>query len=449
MNILIIGAGKLGTKLALTLASTNVDITVVDSDIEVIDAINDQIDVLTIHANGVEASALQELNVKGYDMAIVVTGSDKNNIICSSMLKKLGCPKVVARIRDPEFVKQQAFIQEMMHIDHVVNPELATAKEITAFLEKDLPYYTIDFASGKIMIVNIPAEDIPDWCDKALKDIKTYENNFLVVAIKRNGEIIIPNGKTVIQCRDNLFIIGNKQKMHEFITNKLPASAKKEIRKTMIIGGGRIGYYLASELAKKQMNIKIVEKDEQRCKYLSENMPANVKVICGNGSDMDLMTQEDLTGMDAFIGVTGQDEENLLMTLMAKHIGVTKVVAKVSRSNYVNIIEQLGADAAFSTVDISASDVLKYVRGRALLSMAMLLGGQAEIMEFLIDKSMRIINKPISQLPIPSGIIFAALVKKDEMIVPRGSTVIEPGDKLIAFCMSSLLPKLEKFIYSK
>jgi trk system potassium uptake protein TrkA len=137
------------------------------------------------------------------------------------------------------------------------------------------------------------------------------------------------------------------------------------------------------------------------------------------------------------------------MTLMAKHMGVFKVVAKVSRSNYVNIIEQLGADAAFSTVDISASDILKYVKGRSLLSMAMLLGGQAEIMEFLIDPTMKIINRPISQLSIPSGIIFAAVVKKDDTIIPRGSTVIEPGDKLIAFCMSSQLPKLEKFIYSK
>jgi trk system potassium uptake protein TrkA len=449
MNILIIGAGKLGAKLAFALDSTNMEITVVDSNRDVINSISDQIDVLTIHANGIEASALQELDVKRYDMAIVVTGSDKNNIICSSMLKKLGCPNVIARIRDPEFVKQQAFIQGIMHIDHVVNPELATAKEICSFLEKELPYYTVDFANGKIMIANIPAEDFPDWWDVALKDIKISENNLLITAIKRDGEIIIPNGKTVIQKQDNFFMIGNTQEMYEFIRSKETNYENKAIKEVMIIGGGRIGYYLASELSKQELKIKVVERDEQRCKYLTDNMPENVQIICGNGSDMELMARENMTGMDAFIGVTGHDEENLFMTLLAKHMGVNRVVAKVSRSNYVDIIEQLGADAAFSTVDISASDILKYVKGRALLSTAMLLGGQAQIMEFLINKNMKIINRPISHLSIPSGIIFAALLKEDDVIIPQGSTVIEPGDKLIAFCMSSQVPKLEKFIYSK
>lgn len=448
MNVLIIGAGKLGSKLALALAAVNVDITVVDSDIDVINNIGEQVDALTIHANGVEASALRELNVKSYDMAIAVTGSDKNNIICSSMLKKLGCPKVVARIRDPEFVRQQEFIQQIMHIDHVVNPELSTAKEISTFLGNDLPYYTVDFAKGKIMIVSVPAEDIPDWCGVALKDIRTNQD-FLIAAIKREGEIIIPNGKTVIKPEDNLFIIGNTQKVRKFVCSRGARLTGKKIKNVMVIGGGRIGYYLASQLAGCDMDVVIVERDEAKCRYLTENMPARVRVVWGNGSDMELMARENLAGMDAFVGVTGHDEENLLMTLMAKHMGVSKVVAKVSRSNYVSLIEELGADAAFSTIDISASDILKYVRGKAIVSMSMLLGGQAEIMEFLISENMKVINRPISQLPIPPGILFAALVKQEDSIIPRGATVIEPGDKLIAFCLSSQLPKLEKLIYSK
>ena len=450
MKILIIGIGKLGAKLASTLSASNADVTVMDNDIDVLQNISDRMDVLTIHANGIEASALRELDVKSYDLAIASTGSDKNNIICCSMLKKMGCTNVIARIRDPEFVRQQAFIQENMQIDYAVNPELSTAREIIRFLTHPIPYRNTDFAEGQILIVNIPAEKLPQWWGIALKDMKMRdEGDFLITAIKRDGNIIIPDGQTVIKRSDILYIIGHTQKILAFVKKKMLAKKNWQLQRAMIIGGGHIGYYLANELANQNIETKVIDKDPVRCEYLTENLPANVKIICASGSDMELMENEGLSDMDAFIGVTGHDEENLLMTLMAKYTGVDRVVAKVSRSNYVNIIEQLGADAAFSTVDITASDILRYARGKGMLSLSVVLGGQAETVEFLIGDNPKIIGKPLSALTIPSGVVFASLRKKNHIIIPKGSTTLEPGDQLVAFCLPSMLPKLEKFIYAK
>lgn len=451
MKVLIIGAGKLGYKIATALSATNTDITIVDISEAALARVSDHIDVMTLKANAINASSLGEIGVSSYDIAIVVSGNDQTNIISSRILKELGCPKVITRITSPEFVRQRMFIQDAMNIDYIISPELTTSNEIASYLLNDFPFVSTSFAQGKIMIINMPASSMPGWCGKKIMEIET-DFDFLIIAIKRSGKVIIPNGSTDILEKDNLYLIGNSKKICEGLKNAACPriiQEKREIKKAMIVGGGRVGLYLAINLAKKDIRVKIIEKDQSRCNDISENTGENVLVLNGDGSDINLLYDEELDTMDAFIGATGHDEANLLMALMAKHAGVKKSVAKVSKTNYVNIIEQLGVDATFSSIDITASEILKYIKGKTVLSLALLLGGEAEITEYLVDKSMPIANKTLSKLGLPPGIIFGAILKNDTVIIPNGSTLIEPGDRLVTFCLSSVLPKFEKYIYSK
>lgn len=446
MKILLVGIGTLGYKLAYSLAISNHDITVADTDIKVLEKIKKELNISTVKTSGIEADGLRALYVSNFDLAIVSTDSDETNIICCSMLKELGCTRVLACIRDPEFVRQQAFIQEMMDIDYIVNPDMATSNEIAGFLLKDFPFYNAQPAEGRIMLMELSASAILRWNNKQLKDIKVPVES-VIVAIKRNDQTIIPNSATRIEPNDILYMVGNSYHLKDFMTETGVVRKDPEIHKAMIIGGGKMGYYVASNLLKKGIKVKIIERDAARCEYLSQNLSDNALIINGDGSNINLLRDEEFDLMDAFIGVTGHDEENLLMTLMAKRRGVGRVTARVSHSNYMDIIERLGVDGGFSTTDITAREILKYIRGRAVLACSRLLGEDVEVTEVLVDKKMPITNRPISQLKIPEGIILGALLKKDCVLIPKSSTVIEAGDKLVTFSLIKMRQTLKDFLY--
>jgi len=209
--------------------------------------------------------------------------------------------------------------------------------------------------------------------------------------------------------------------------------------------GGNIAYYLANKLKSSGIKVSIIEQDEDRCRYLSERLEEAL-IINGDGTDINLLEDEGLYSMDAFIGATGYDEQNLLMSLMAKHAGVSKTIAKISRPNYVKIIDNLGIDVALNPVNIAVSNVFKFIRGGKVVSVSLLLGEQAEVTEIIAIKDSRIIGKPLSQLGLPKGIIIGAVVQKGEVTIPNGNTIIEPDDRLIIFCLSSDVPALEMFI---
>jgi trk system potassium uptake protein TrkA len=447
MKILIIGAGKLGQCLARSLAAINNDITVLDTDEAALDRIGNNIDALTIKANGVELLSLTDITVKEYDLTITVTGSDETNIISAGIAKKLGCTRVIARIRNPEFVRQKQFIQELMGIDYAVNPELAIAREIERHLLDNHNFYSSQFAEGRISVLDLPSSSVPHLHGRMLKDIDEL-NGLLVLAISRSGTVIVPNGSSEIGPEDTLYIVGQSEKISSFIKRD-DVTEHRDVRRVMVIGGGRVAYYLASNLSKRGIRIKIVENDPSRCERLSELLPDNVMVLYGDGADLNLLLTEDLESMDAFVGATGYDEENLLMTLTAKQYGVNKVVAKVSKPNYINILERLGVDTAISTLEITASDILKFVRGGSVLAVAMLLGGQAEVVELLAQKGMKILGTPLKDIKLPQSSIIGAIVRQDEVIIPSGDTVIMEDDRVIIFCLIHTLDELEKLFITK
>jgi len=448
MKVMIIGAGKLGTKLATAMLNGEIHVTIIDNKSVILDRLKDHLDVLTVNANGARKEVLEELEISSYDLTIAVTSSDETNILISSMAKKLGCKSSIARIRNPEYASQLDFVKESYGIDHVINPELATSNEILRYLMESYTFYFGDYAMGKVSLVNFNIKNLPDFVSKSISELKSMDE-LLIAAISRNGDIIIPHGGTILEENDIIYVMGQRNKI-EVIAKELKASIdKKTVKKVMILGGGKIGYYLADSLSKKGINIKIIESDVNRCKELADKLHDNAMVIHGNGTDINLLEEEDLAGMDAFIGVTGFDEENLFMSLRAKQLNIGKVIAKISRQSYVHIIEKLGIDMAINPVNITASEILKYIRGGRVVSVSLLLDGQAEVTEIIASKNLQILGIPIKNLNLPKGIIIGSIVHEGQVIIPNGDAMIQAGDRIVVFSLLSEVPALETFFNLK
>ena len=444
MKAIIVGAGKLGQKLAEAMIQEDIDLTVIDSNAKVIERINEQLDCLTIVANGIEIAILKELGIRSYDMIIACTGSDETNTVISIMAKRLGCQKTIARIRNPEYKEQLDFVKNEMGIDYIINPDLSTAQVIEKYLLKSYSFHSGDFADGLVQMVDFNIGNADEFVGKRLMDLTDFKG-MLVSAIFRDGDIIIPHGATELQSYDTIHVIG-KTKDIQKLGNLLQEGDKiKQVERVMILGGSNIGYYLAKRLAELNISTTIIEQDKNRCQELTEILD-NVLVIHGDGTDIHLLEEEALESMDAFVGTTGFDEENLLMALMAKQAGVKKTIAKISRPNYSKIIDKLDIDAAFNPVFISASEILKFIRGGKVVSVSLLLGGNGEVTEIIVGKGVPILGKPLEELKLPKGIIIGAIVNGKEVIIPDGKSIIHENDRIIVFCLTEDLPTLLSFI---
>lgn len=445
---MVIGAGKLGYKLAESMVMEDIDVTVIDYDQKKLDFVNEHLDVLTVLANGIDISILRELGINNYDMLVATTDSDETNTLICSLAKKLGCKTTIARIRNPEYMQQLDFIKHEMGIDYIINPDLATAQAIERYLLKNYNFYSGEFASGKVQMIDFNIEDMEEFVGKKLMELD-YFSGMLVTAISRNGEIIIPNGSTVLLPNDTIFVIGKTtdiDKLNDRITDK--DIVKKDVERVMILGGSNIGYYLAQKLVKANISVTLVEKDKERCQELTETL-SDVLIIHGDGTDIHLLDEEGISSMDAFVGVTGFDEENLLMALMAKQSGVPKTVAKISRQNYSKIIDRLGIDAALNPIYITASEILKVIRGGKIVSVSLLLGGDAEVTEMIVGKDSPIVGKSLEELKLPKGIIVGVVVHDGEVIIPNGKTRIYADDRVIIFCLTEHLTTLKMFFGSQ
>ena len=444
MKVMIVGAGKLGCKLAELMDNEDIEVTLIDTNLETLERINDHLDVLTVAANGIEIGALKELDIQTYDLLVAATNSDETNTLICSLAKKLKCKRTIARIRNPEFTKQLDFVKNEMGIDHIINPDLTTAIEIERYLLKSYSFYSGDFAKGKVSMVDFHIGNINGLVGEKIMDLGGLEG-LLITAISRDGGLIIPNGSTKLLEDDVIHVIG-KGKNINILGEKLKVNMdKKRTKNAMILGGGKIGYYLAQRLETSNVAVTIVEKNKDRCEYLSEKLN-HALIIHGDGTDINLLEEENLSHQDAFIGVTGYDEQNLLMALVAKQLGVNKTIAKISRPNYINIIDKFDIDVALNPINITASDILRFIRGGKVVSVSLLLGGQGEVTEIIASEDLPIVGKPISKLGLPKGIIIGAIVHKGEVIIPNGDTIIYPNDRIVVFSLTSDMSSFKKMI---
>lgn len=448
MNVVIVGAGKLGTCVAEALMGGDYSITVIDKNQDVLKRLSQQLDIMTVTDDARKLSVLKNIGIESFEFLLSATDSDETNIVVASFAKKLGCRHVIARIRDPEHMNQFDFIKGAMDIDHIVNPDMSITVEIYKYLAEKYTLSNGIFNSGGIAMTEFPTRRFPALVGLNMPDIHDVLPDVLIAALSRNGKVIVPHGDDEVKEGDFIYAIGAKDRIAEIHKKTHERGKYTNVHKVMIIGGGKTGFYLAKRLSEFGASVKVVEKSMDRCRYLSTNL-RNVMVLHSDGTDIDLLIEENLDEMDAFVTATGYDEENLLLALTAKKHGIADVISKVSHENYKDLIEQMGVDMVLNPLDITTSNILRYIQGSKRILSSVLIQGQAEILEVIATSRMSMLGVPIHDLDIPRDVLVAAIHRGKEVIIPDGHTVIQPNDRVTFFSLLSGLGELEKLMKVK
>lgn len=452
MRILVVGDGKVGHTLAEHLTREGHDITMVDQNEEVLQKCEDTLDVMCIRGNGANAKTLMDAGVDKADIIIAATASDEINMLCCLVAKRLGAKYSIARIRDPEYNESLTLLQRELGLDMAINPERATALEISHLLRFPFASNIESFAKGQVEMVEFRAQAqdvIVGWPLKNLSARQPMMPRVLYAAVERGGRVIIPNGDFIIEVGDRVHVVADMMTITDYF--RFLGKNARRTRNVMLLGGGRISYYLAKMLVPMGIHVKMIEINQPKAARLSEMLP-HVDVIHGDGTDQELLEQEGLGDMDAFVALCDRDEENLMTGLFASRQGVNKVIVKNNRVSYAGILSTMGLDSVVSPKDITCNNILRYVRARAnrtgtgVEKLYRLVDGKAEAMEFVARKGEPYIRVALKNLSVRKGTLVAVIVRKGKVIVPFGNDYIEDGDHVIILACESGISDLNEVI---
>ena len=456
MKIAIAGAGKLGLRIAEILERGDHSITLIDKDEKLIEKLALLLDVATVSGNAKEISLLEEIGISDYDYFITTTDRDEKNIVIGAAAKKLGVPKIIARIRDPEYDNQDEHLKETFGIDYIINPERSIAEEINKYLVEKYSFKGGIYYAGKVGILEIAVDKMPELIDRPVSEAQNelMAEGMSLTAISKSGKLIIlyrgeghAQEDYMIEKEDVLFVVGDREHIRGIAAKIIDKERYTDIQRVMIAGGGKVGYYLARMIDQFGVSVKIIEPDKRRCEYLAAHLP-NALILNGDATDIGLLNDENLEDMHAFVSVTGFDEVNLLLALMAKQAGVEDVIAKVSRESFEEIITGMGIDMALSPVDISANHVVRNIEDTSILS-SYIIQGQAELLRVVVEKGMKAESKEIGSLALPPGLSIIALQREASVILPDSKTRITEGDRLIILSLLSESFDLEGLLKTK
>lgn len=442
MKVVIIGAGEVGYHIAKALYQTN-DVVVIDKNEKACERA-DELDVDVLHGNGANVSILNDI-LDGADLLVAVTGSDEVNIVACMGSKLIARDKdklkTVAMISNPDYIDKPVTKRPQIGIDIMICPELSLASEVARILAIPSAIDVEYFADGKVEMMEFVVPENHFFVNKHVQELH-LANSCIVSALFRGSEVIIPHGDDIIKSNDRIVVIGKPASMIE-VRDMFGEKVGKR-SKVMIIGGGTVGFYLAKLVVKSEFDLKIIESDKDRSMVIAEELP-DVLVLNGDGTDIDLLKDEGISNMDVVISVTNSDEKNLLCSLLAKQLGVKKVIARSDRSDYVSLFEMVGVDSAVSPRQTTINEVLKLTFGQGIESIASIEGEKAEIIEYTTSKKSKIVGKPLKNVKFPSGAIVSMVVHKGNTVVPRGEYVIEEGDRVVVFSLQSANAEVEKF----
>ena len=442
MKILIAGCGKVGLTLAQHLSAENHDVTIVDTRDAALKRASDTLDVMCLKGSATSMPVLRQAQADRSDVVIAATGSDEINMLCCHCAKRLGAKYAAARVRNAEYSADMEGLKTELGINLVINPEHAAAVEISRLIRLPSAANIETFRRGEVELVGFPTQEGDFLNGQSLLQLAPVLRplSILFCAVERGEEFFIPGGNFVIQKGDTVYVMGEPAGISQFF-RRLGRGVQK-IRSVFIVGGGRIAYYLTRQLKGFGLKVKLVERDEARCRQIAELFPQAL-VICGDGTDPGLLSAEHLSGSDAFVALTDRDEENLIISLYAMQAGVSKVVAKSNRQNYTSIAHSAGVESVVSPKLTTAGQILRLVRGlqnskgSAMTALYRIAEGRAEAMEFVVAPSTQHLGIPLKDLRLRKGILIAVIVRGTKVIIPEGSTTLESGDNVIVVARDS------------
>jgi len=436
LSIIIVGCGKVGHTLTEHLVSEGHDITIIDTDERVIQDTAELFDVMGIRGNGASLSVLEEAGIKQADLIIAVTGSDELNLLCCTIAKKAGGEiGAIARVRNPDYAEELPYLRNQLGLSMIINPELEAAREIARMLSRPQALTVSRFAKGHAELVRFKIARGSVLDGKRIMDLDSiFRFGYLVCAVERGGEVSIPSGPFVLHEGDDITIISSSRDGHRVFESL--GMHSHAVSSCMIIGGGKSSYYLARQLINQKVDVKIIEQSRERCEELSTLLPEAV-VICGDGGDEALLREEGIDSTEAFVALTGLDEENILLTLYAKQMPGLKTITKVNRITFSDVISSLDLGSVVYPKYITSETIIAYVRARRntignnVEALYHMFDRRVEVLEFHVDKESPVVGVPLMNLKLKENLRVACISRKGKVIFPRGQDQIEPGDGVI------------------
>ena len=446
MKIVIAGAGEIGSHLAKMLSMEYHEITVISPDEENLDKISSESDIVTVEGNPTSIDTLISAGVKEADLFIAVNPDvlQDVNIVSAALAKKLGSKKVTARINNEEYQKNDnRILFTDLGIDSLFYPEKIAATEIVNLLKQNTASEFMNYSHGKLQLIVYKLEECSPMVDRTVAELRERtQNMFRCVAVSRDGKTIIPKSATRFKTGDVVYLVSKKEGMEQALS--LSGKSKVAIRNLMILGGGRIGEMVARSMEKQADNIRLIELKPEKCEHLSETLDRTL-VINGDGRNSDLLLQEGIRDMEAFVAVTSSSETNILSCVVAKRMGIPKVIAEVENFEYIKLAEEMGVDSVINKKLITAGKIFRFTLSNKVRSIKVLTGTDAVVLEFIVNTHSKITTGKLKDLGFPEEAIIGGFVRGNESFIADSESTIRPYDQVVVFANPDAVDKVDKF----
>ena len=445
MKIIIAGAGEVGIHLAKMLSKENHSITIIGEKEEVMANLNANYDLMTIVGDPCSISILKDAGCASADLFIGVTPEESRNIVAGYIAHNLGSKKVVIRVESPEYMKEEhrSYFQNL-GIDSLICPELLAAKEIVETVDRPWIRQYHSFGNGELVLICVKVREGAPIINQELMNLFKQEEVCRIAAIKRGHQTIIPSGRDIIMTDDVVYFITTPEELET--VRKLAGKPLEKVESVMIMGGSRIAI-LAAEKLSKTLNVKIIEQSRSRSEYIKERLGSKVMVIQGDGRDMDLLNDENIESMEAYIALTGSDETNIFSCLAAKRFGVPRSIAEVEQLDYIPLADNLDIGIVINKKLIAAGHIYQMMLDADVTNMKCLTFANADVAEFIVKENSKITKKQVKDLHLPENLSLGGLIRDGKGIIIYGNTQIQAGDRVVIFCLSSQIQKVEKYFH--
>ncbi|RAJ15435.1 Trk system potassium transporter TrkA [Arenibacter echinorum] len=446
MKIIIAGAGEVGFHLAKLLSYESQDITLIDTNKDSLSYADSHLDIRVLRGDATSIAILKDAQVEKSDLVIGVTSSETTNITLCMLAKQLGCKRTIARISNAEFIHNKEAIRfPDLGIDELISPEALAATEIQLLLNQSAFNNTYEFEEGLLIMVGVSLPSTAPFVGKTVKEAAKIfsELHFMPIAIQRMGTqyTIVPRGDTVFKDNDQVYFITSREGLDELY--KLTGKEKKEIKNVMILGGSKVGFKTARDLCRNKFNVKLIEKNKEKAFDLADELP-NALIINGDGRNVELLEEENLEAMDAFVAVTGNSETNIMSCLVAKSKNVKKTIALVENMDYFQLSHSIGIDTLLNKKLLAANNIFRHIRKGEIVAMTRLNNLNAEILEFIVKPTSQVNGQIIRELEFPREATIGGVIRDNQGIIALGGFRITEGDRVVVCCLPSAIPKIEK-----